>query len=133
MNGDFCNQINNAIKEGMLKISARMEKDLFGEKPQGTNSGIALRVMQDAIAYGTGFMHFTTDDSPKSLSLTKVRMTAIEQLKELYKDYDYSWMIHSVDTKTAYASTDCDHKWSKYEGFSESYEYCAVCDTVDMI
>jgi hypothetical protein len=38
------------------------------------------------------------------------------------------WEIQGSDVSYALNREDCSHKWESYQGFSESYEFCSICD-----
>ena len=57
-----------------------------------------------------------------------------EQFLNLWTTYTYPQTASPQDLdrlQTDYDPTPsegCNHKWTVYQGFSESYEYCKTCD-----
>jgi len=65
----------------------------------------------------------------KPLSINMIRKSVIEQLKELYKDQDYSWMgFNPLLDLVNNPESGCNHEWKLYQGFTDMFEFCTKCE-----
>lgn len=86
------------------------------------------KALFDSVIYGTGYMKITKDNLKDTIyNNVELSISNLIPCKEVLNAIDPWANIGRMIIKEI-IEKKCEHKWVKYRGLLESYEYCDICD-----